>query len=81
MNRIEKVLVENESEWGECETATYGITNPKPRAGVNEDAWREAVSSSAVLASLQDEYESARMPFVVDKTSAKRTFIKRKSAK
>jgi len=65
-------------DWGETDNATFGITNPSPRAKVNEQRWQEAVQKSVVLQALQTEYDNARKPFMEDATQPPRPFVRQK---
>jgi len=71
-------LEREEKRWDECDEATFGITDPKPKAKVDEKAWKEAVEESEELTRLNLEYTKARFPFMIDATLYPRPYIRRK---
>jgi len=78
MEHVERNLVESNLIWGESDIATFGITQPTPRAKVDEKAWRDAVAFSNELRLLDSEYEKARLAYLVDATQSKRPYIHKK---
>lgn len=66
------------TSWDENEFATYGFTQPRPRSKVSEKMWREALEENESLAQLQEEYDKARAPFLVDATQTPRPYVKEK---
>ncbi len=78
MEYVERNLIESNLIWGECDIATFGITQPTPRSKVDEKAWRSAVGLSNELRALDTEYEKARMAYLTDSTQHKRPYIKKK---
>jgi len=75
---LERNLVENNQVWGECEVATFGMTEPKPSTKIDKKAWEIAVADSIELNALELEYLKAQMPFMIDATQNSRPFIRRK---
>jgi len=78
MEHVERNLVEADLIWGESDVATFGITQPTPKAKVDEKAWRDAVAFSNELRLLDAEYEKARMTYLIDATQSKRPYIHKK---
>jgi len=78
MEHVERNLVESNLIWGECDVATFGITQPTPRSKVDEKAWNEAILGSHELYALDAEYAKARMAYYKDATQRKRPYIKMK---
>ncbi len=78
MEHVERNLVESNLIWGECDIATFGITQPTPRSKVDEKAWHSAISFSKELHALDTEYEKARMAYLKDSTQLKRPYIRKK---
>lgn len=63
---------------GECDIATYGITDPAPHAKVDEKAWDAAVADSIELTQLEIEYNKARAPYLIDATQDPRPYVRKK---
>jgi len=78
MEHVERNLTEANLIWGESDIATFGITQPTPRAKVDEKAWCAAVTFSDELRLLDTEYEKARMAYLKDATQPKRPYIRKK---
>ena len=78
IEHVERNLVEANLIWGECDVATFGITQPTPRSKVDEGAWEDAILGSKELHALNTEYTKARMAYYTDSTQRKRPYIKMK---
>ena len=75
---IDENLRSQDLRWGECDIASYGITDPTPRAKIDEKAWQAAVEESMELTKLELEYQKARSPFMYDATQEPRVYIRKK---
>lgn len=78
LQHVEENLRRDGLRWDECDVANFGITDPTPRAKVDEKAWEAALESSLELTKLENEYQSARTPFLVDATQDERPYIRKK---
>ena len=78
---LERNLIENNQMWGECEVASFGMTEPKPSTKIDKKAWEIAVADSLELNALELEYFKAQMPFMIDATQDSRPFIRRKRSR
>jgi len=80
LHYVETNLRREDKTWDEIDEASFGITDPKPKAKIDEKAWDTAMTESMELTKLQVEYDRARAPFLTDATQEPRPYIRRKGS-